>query len=69
MAITVKYDPKVPLVVPPAIVRAAGFKDGELVEFRVAGGVITIMRANEGEASVNTQLRNALRKKAKQTSK
>jgi hypothetical protein len=34
---------KTPLVVPPAVRRKAGFRSGEEIEFRVSGGVITIV--------------------------
>jgi bifunctional DNA-binding transcriptional regulator/antitoxin component of YhaV-PrlF toxin-antitoxin module len=33
-----------PLVVPPAIRRKAGFKGGEVLEFKASGGIITIVR-------------------------
>ena len=32
-----------PLVVPPAVRRRAGLKNGQELEFRVSGGVITIL--------------------------
>ena len=32
-----------PLVVPPAVSRRAGIKSGDVLEFRVSGGVITII--------------------------
>jgi bifunctional DNA-binding transcriptional regulator/antitoxin component of YhaV-PrlF toxin-antitoxin module len=41
MTITVKN--KTPLVVPPAIRRRAGLKSGQDLEFKVSGGVITIL--------------------------
>jgi AbrB family looped-hinge helix DNA binding protein len=41
MTVTVKS--KMPLVVPPAVRRRAGFKSGDKLEFRVAGGVVTIL--------------------------
>jgi bifunctional DNA-binding transcriptional regulator/antitoxin component of YhaV-PrlF toxin-antitoxin module len=41
MTVTVKN--KTPLIVPPSIRRRAGLKDGEELEFRASGGVITIM--------------------------
>jgi bifunctional DNA-binding transcriptional regulator/antitoxin component of YhaV-PrlF toxin-antitoxin module len=40
MTITVKS--KTPLVVPPAVRRLAGLKSGQELEFKVAGGTITI---------------------------
>ena len=40
MTVTVKS--KTPLVVPPAVRRRAGFKNGQQVEFGVSDGVITI---------------------------
>ncbi len=40
MTVTVKN--KTPLVVPPSIRRRAGWKPGDELEFRAAGGVITI---------------------------
>jgi len=42
MTVAIKNNNKTPLVVPPAVRRKAGFKSGEEIEFRVAGGVITI---------------------------
>lgn len=41
MNVTVKN--KTPLVVPPAIRRRAGLKSGQDLEFKVSGGVITIL--------------------------
>jgi bifunctional DNA-binding transcriptional regulator/antitoxin component of YhaV-PrlF toxin-antitoxin module len=41
MTVTVKN--KTPLVVPPAIRRRAGLKSGQELEFKVSGGVITIL--------------------------
>jgi bifunctional DNA-binding transcriptional regulator/antitoxin component of YhaV-PrlF toxin-antitoxin module len=35
---------KPPVVVPPAALRKAGFKRGQELEFRAAGGVITIVQ-------------------------
>jgi bifunctional DNA-binding transcriptional regulator/antitoxin component of YhaV-PrlF toxin-antitoxin module len=43
MTVAVKNNNKVPLVVPPAVRRKAGFKSGEEIEFRASGGVITII--------------------------
>jgi bifunctional DNA-binding transcriptional regulator/antitoxin component of YhaV-PrlF toxin-antitoxin module len=43
MAVTIKSKTKTPLVVPPSIRRRAGHKDGQDLEFRVSGGVITIL--------------------------
>ncbi len=43
MTVTVKNKTKTPLVVPPSVRRLAGHKNGEDVEFRVSGGVITIL--------------------------
>jgi len=40
MTVTVKN--KTPLVVPPAVRRQAGLKNGQEIEFRVSGGVISI---------------------------
>jgi bifunctional DNA-binding transcriptional regulator/antitoxin component of YhaV-PrlF toxin-antitoxin module len=42
MPVEVKNKP--PVVVPPAALRRAGFKRGQELEFRAAGGVITIVR-------------------------
>lgn len=42
MTVTVK-DNKTPLVVPPAVRRRAGLKRGQEIEFKVSGGVITIL--------------------------
>jgi bifunctional DNA-binding transcriptional regulator/antitoxin component of YhaV-PrlF toxin-antitoxin module len=41
MTVTVKN--KTPLVVPPAVRRRAGFKSGDKLEFKGAGGVVTIL--------------------------
>jgi AbrB family looped-hinge helix DNA binding protein len=41
MTVTVKS--KTPLTVPPSVRRRAGIKTGDRVEFRVSGGVISIV--------------------------
>ena len=41
MTTTVKN--KIGLTVPPAVQHQAGFKPGDVVEFKVSGGVITIL--------------------------
>ena len=41
MTITLKD--KTPLLVPPAVRRQAGLKSGDEIEFKVSGGVITIL--------------------------
>ena len=41
MTVTVQH--KTPLVVPPAVRKRAGLKIGDQIEFRVSGGVITIL--------------------------
>jgi bifunctional DNA-binding transcriptional regulator/antitoxin component of YhaV-PrlF toxin-antitoxin module len=41
MTVTVKN--KTPLVVPPSIRRLAGFKNGDKLEFKVKGGVVSIL--------------------------
>ncbi len=43
MTVTVKNNNKAPLIVPPAVRRKARFKTGQELEFRVSGGVITIL--------------------------
>src|SRR5580704_10402837 len=43
MTVTVKNKTKTPLVVPPSVRRKAGHRNGEDLEFRVSGGVITII--------------------------
>jgi bifunctional DNA-binding transcriptional regulator/antitoxin component of YhaV-PrlF toxin-antitoxin module len=43
MTVTVRNRTKTPLVVPPSVRREAGHKNGEDLEFRVSGGVITIL--------------------------
>ena len=43
MTVTVKNRNKTPLVVPPSVRRRAGHKNGQDLEFRVSGGVITIL--------------------------
>lgn len=40
---TVIVKNKTPLVVPIAVRRRAGFKSGDKLEFRVSGGIITIL--------------------------
>ena len=42
MTITVK-NTKADLIVPPSVRRKAGFRTGDLLEFKVSGGVITIL--------------------------
>ncbi len=39
---TVTLRDKTPWIVPPSIIRKAGLKPGDRVEFRVSDGVITI---------------------------
>jgi bifunctional DNA-binding transcriptional regulator/antitoxin component of YhaV-PrlF toxin-antitoxin module len=41
MTATVKN--RTPLVVPPAVLRQAGLKGGQEIEFKVSGGVISIL--------------------------
>ncbi|MGA2119265.1 MAG: hypothetical protein ABSH56_31495 [Bryobacteraceae bacterium] len=43
MTVTVKNSTKNPLVVLPSVRRQAGHKNGQDPEFRVSGGVITIL--------------------------
>jgi bifunctional DNA-binding transcriptional regulator/antitoxin component of YhaV-PrlF toxin-antitoxin module len=43
MTVTVKNKSKIPLVVPPSVRRRAGHRNGQDLEFRVSGGVITIL--------------------------
>jgi bifunctional DNA-binding transcriptional regulator/antitoxin component of YhaV-PrlF toxin-antitoxin module len=43
MTVTVKNKTKNPLVVPQAVRRQAGHRNGQDLEFRVSGGVITIL--------------------------
>ena len=43
MTVTVKNKTKTPLVVPPSVRRRAGHRNGQDLEFRVSGGVITIL--------------------------
>jgi bifunctional DNA-binding transcriptional regulator/antitoxin component of YhaV-PrlF toxin-antitoxin module len=43
MTVTVKNKTWTPLVVPPSVRRQAGHKNGHDLEFRVSGGVITIL--------------------------
>jgi bifunctional DNA-binding transcriptional regulator/antitoxin component of YhaV-PrlF toxin-antitoxin module len=43
MTIPFKNDKNAPLVVPAAARRRARFKDGQELEFRVSGGLITIL--------------------------
>jgi bifunctional DNA-binding transcriptional regulator/antitoxin component of YhaV-PrlF toxin-antitoxin module len=41
MTVTVKN--KTPLVVPPSVRRQAGLKSGQRIEFKVSGGIISIL--------------------------
>jgi len=43
VTVTVKNKTNIPLVVPPSVRRKAGHKNGQDLEFRVSGGVITIL--------------------------
>ena len=43
MIVTVKNRISTPLVVPPSVRRKAGHRNGQDLEFRVSGGVITII--------------------------
>jgi bifunctional DNA-binding transcriptional regulator/antitoxin component of YhaV-PrlF toxin-antitoxin module len=43
MTVTVKNKARIPLVVPPSVRRKAGHKDDQDLEFRVSGGIITIL--------------------------
>ena len=43
MTIALKNNNKMPLVVPPAARRKAGFKSGQELEVKASGGVITIL--------------------------
>ncbi len=43
MTVIVKNKTKTPLVVPSSVRRQAGHKNGQDLEFRVSGGVITIL--------------------------
>lgn len=43
MTVIVKNQTKTPLVVPSSVRRQAGHKNGQDLEFRVSGGVITIL--------------------------
>lgn len=43
MRVAAKNNSKTPLVVPPSVRRRAGFKSGQELEFKVSGGVITIV--------------------------
>jgi bifunctional DNA-binding transcriptional regulator/antitoxin component of YhaV-PrlF toxin-antitoxin module len=43
MTVTVKNKAKIPLVVPPSVRRKAGHRNGQDLEFRVSGSVITIL--------------------------
>jgi bifunctional DNA-binding transcriptional regulator/antitoxin component of YhaV-PrlF toxin-antitoxin module len=43
MTVTVKNKTSTPLVVPPSVRRKAGHRNGDDLEFRVSGGVITIL--------------------------
>jgi bifunctional DNA-binding transcriptional regulator/antitoxin component of YhaV-PrlF toxin-antitoxin module len=43
MSVAVRNNNKMPLVVPPAVRRKAGFKSGQELEFKASGGVITIV--------------------------
>ena len=43
MTVAVKNNNKLPLVVPLAVRRKAGFRSGQELEFKASGGVITIV--------------------------
>jgi bifunctional DNA-binding transcriptional regulator/antitoxin component of YhaV-PrlF toxin-antitoxin module len=43
MSMTVAVKNKPPVVVPPAVLRRAGFKRGQDLEVKASGGVVTIM--------------------------
>jgi bifunctional DNA-binding transcriptional regulator/antitoxin component of YhaV-PrlF toxin-antitoxin module len=66
MTVAVKNDNKTPLVVPTSIRRQARFKSGQELEFRVSGGVITIVpkRQNTDEEYTPEQRRSIDRKLA-----
>jgi bifunctional DNA-binding transcriptional regulator/antitoxin component of YhaV-PrlF toxin-antitoxin module len=63
MTVTVTNKTKIPLVVPPSVRRKAGHKNGQDLEFRVSGGVITILpkppAANEEYTSGQRRLIDA----------
>ena len=50
-SMTVTVSNKEPLVVPLSVRRRAGFKGGQELEFKVSGGVITILRKLPGSAT------------------
>jgi antitoxin component of MazEF toxin-antitoxin module len=43
IAMTLPVKNNAPVIIPPAALRRAGFKDGQELEVRAAGGVITIL--------------------------
>ena len=43
MTVAIKNNNKMPLVVPSAVRRRAGFKSGQELEMKASGGVITIL--------------------------
>jgi bifunctional DNA-binding transcriptional regulator/antitoxin component of YhaV-PrlF toxin-antitoxin module len=69
MTIAIKNDNKIPLVVPPAMRRKAGFKSGQELEIKASGGVITILPkppsaddeyTPEQRRSIDARLKDAL---------
>ena len=68
MTVTVKNKTKTPLVVPLSVRRLAGHKNGEGLEFRVSGSVITIVpksapdELQDAEEIRDPRIRAAIRK-------
>ena len=60
MTVTVKN--KTPLVVPPAVRRQAGFKIGDKLEFKVAGGVVTILSKQDSDDALTREEEKIVRR-------
>lgn len=60
MTVTVKN--KTSLVVPPAVRRQAGFKSGDKLEFKVAGGVVTILPKQDSGDTLTAEEERTVRR-------
>ncbi len=56
MTVTVKGN--APLVVPPSVVRKAGIKSGDKLEFEVCGSAIKIRTMTDARSETNAEQRN-----------
>jgi bifunctional DNA-binding transcriptional regulator/antitoxin component of YhaV-PrlF toxin-antitoxin module len=61
MSVTVRNKTKIPLIVPVSVRRQAGHKNGQDLEFRVSGGVITILpKLHAGDEEYTPEQRRAI---------